>query len=311
MSQFNQRTPISFMERAQADFDAARRKSSLRQIITALTNRSNQLLPYDQILKILPVNGQHYIGMRQVPIDAIIGSVGRFQDFDRAFLPKGTTTRDRWESIDRAHLMDIDLPAVELYKVSDVYFVKDGNHRVSVARERGQAFIDAVVIEIDTPFPVTPETNLLDLIGKREMTRFFQKTRLKEIRPEADIKLTRPEMYSLLLEHILTHGWFLGEERQAAISFEEATASWYDNIYLPMVKVIREMRMLSGFPDRTEADLYVWIMEHRWFQMKENQVDVSLEEAAKDYFQSYAKNPVERFFHRISQIFGFGKKEKD
>lgn len=307
MSDFHQNPTPDFIGRSQADFDSARRKSSLRQIITILTHKSNQLLPYDQILKILPVNGQHYIGIRQVPIDAIIGSVGRFQDFDRAFLPKGTTTRDRWESIDRAHLMDVDLPAVELYKVGDVYFVKDGNHRVSVARERGQAFIDAVVIEIDTPVPVTPDTNLLDLIGKREMTRFFQKTRLNEIRPDADIKLTIPDMYSLLLEHILTHGWFLGEEHQAAISFEEATASWYDNIFLPLVKVIREMNILSGFPDRTEADLYLWIMEHRWYRMKENQTDITLEEAAKDFFKSFAKNPVERFLHRIYQILGIRK----
>ncbi|NLF51538.1 MAG: hypothetical protein GX577_10415 [Leptolinea sp.] len=304
MSDFHQNPTPDFIGRSQADFDAARRKSSLRQIITVLTHKSNQLLPYDQILKMLPINGQHYIGIRQVPIDAIIGSVGRFQDFDRAFLPKGTTTRDRWESIDRAHLMEVDLPAVELYKVGDVYFVKDGNHRVSVARERGQAFIDAVVIEIDTPVPVTPDTNLLDLIGKREMARFFQKTRLNEIRPDANIKLTIPEMYSLLLEHILTHGWFLGEERQAAISFEEATASWYDNIFLPLAKVIREMNILSGFPDRTEADLYLWIMEHRWYRMKENQTDITLEEAAKDFFKSYAKNPVERFLHRINQILG-------
>jgi hypothetical protein len=307
MTYFRNPPPTGSIQRAQADFDTAHRKSHWRKVISLLTRQSNQLLPYDQVLRMIPVDGQHYIGMQQVPIDAIVGSVGRFQDFDRAFLPKFTSTRSRWESIDQAHLLDIDLPAVELYKLGKVYFVKDGNHRVSVARERGQAFIDAVVIEVDTPIPVTPETDILDLIGKREMTRFFRKTNLKTTRPEARIEMSMPELYYILLEHIQTHGWYLGEERQSCTSFEEAAISWYDNIYLPMVKVIREKKILSGFPGRTEADLYVWIMDHRWYQMSENQTSVSIEDAAKDYYDSYAENPMRRILHRISKFFKFGK----
>ncbi|NMB54734.1 MAG: DUF4032 domain-containing protein [Leptolinea sp.] len=303
MTGFPNRPTSLVKDRAQADFNAAHRKSYWREISSLLTRQSNELLPYDQVLKLLPVCGQHYIGIRQVPLDAIIGSVGRFQDFDRAFLPRGTATRDRWESIDRAHLMDIELPAVELYKVGEVYFVKDGNHRVSVARERGQAFIDAVVIEVDTPVPLTPDTDLMDLIGKRERTRFFQKTNLEKIRPESNIELSIPEFYYILLEHIQTHGWYLGEERKVCISFEEATSSWYDNVYMPMIEVIRRQKILSGFPGRTEADLYVWIMEHRWYLMKDHLQDVSIEDAARDYFSSYSENPVRRILHRISQFF--------
>jgi hypothetical protein len=295
----NDVSPLTFKERAQSDFDSAHRKSNWRSVISLLTRQSNELLPYYQVLKLLPTKGQHYIGLRQVPIDAIVGSVGRFQDFDRAFLPKGTSTRSRWESIDRAHLMDVELPAIELYKLGEVYFVKDGNHRVSVARERGQAFIDAVVIEIETPIPITPETDLLDLIGKRQMARFYHKTRLKELRPDSNIELTIPELYTHLLEHIQTHAWFLGEKLNRAVSFEEATLSWYDNIYLPMVTVIREQRILEGFPERTEADLYVWIMDHRWFLMKDNRSEISLEDAARDFYQEYAENPVKRLLHRI------------
>jgi hypothetical protein len=309
MTDSRQHPPSGFIQRSQADFDSAHRKSNWRKVISSLTHKSNQLLPYDQVLKHLPINGQHYIGMRQVPIDAIIGSVGRFQDFDRAFLPRQTSTRSRWESIDRAHLMEIDLPAVELYKLGEVYFVKDGNHRVSVARERGQAFIDAVVIEIDSPVPITPDTDLLDLIGKREMTRFYQKTSLDKLRPEAKIELSMPEMYALLLEHIQTHAWYICEDKQSSISFDEAVISWYDNIYLPMVKVIRELHILAGFPERTEADLYVWIMEHRWYLMQDFHTDVSLEDAARDYFNSYAENPIQRMLHRISQFLNLKRRK--
>lgn len=311
MTDSRQHMPSNFIQQAQADFDSAHWKSNFRQMLAALTHQSNQLLPYDQVLRLLPVSGQHYVGMRQVPIDAIVGSVGRFQDFDRAFLPRGKATRGRWESIDRAHLMDIDLPAIEVYKLGEVYFVKDGNHRVSVARERGQAFIDAVVIEINTPIPITPDTDLLDLIGQRERIRFFKKTRIKELRPDSNVELSIPEMYSKLLEHIQTHGWFLGEERHACVSFEEATTSWYDNIYLPMIHIIRGQQILNGFPDRTEADLYLWIMEHRWFLMKDQNSDISLEDAARDFFNTFAENPVKRFIHRISQILFLSKRKKD
>jgi hypothetical protein len=299
-----------FLQRARADFDTALRKSGWRQVISALTRQSNQLMPYDQVLKVLPINGQHYAGMQQVPIDAIIGSVGRFQDFDRAFLPKGTTTRERWERIDLAHLMDVDLPSIELYKLGEVYFVKDGNHRVSVARERGQVFIDAVVIEIDTPIPITSNMNLVDLIGKREMSRFFQKTNLKETRPLANIELSIPEMYSILLEHIQTHGWFLCEESNESLSFSDIAISWYDNVYFPMVQIIREKDILSGFPQRTEADLYVWIMEHRWFLMKDNTEKVSLEEAADHFSDSFSKKPWQRIIYQITRLFPHRKKQE-
>jgi hypothetical protein len=299
----NQNTPLTFTERSQADFDSAHRKSNFRTMVSLLTRQSNELLPYDQVLKLLPTKGQHYIGLKQVPIDSIVGSVGRFQDFDREFLPKGTSTRSRWESIDRAHLMDVELPAIELYKLGEVYFVKDGNHRVSVARERGQAYIDAVVIEIETPIPITPETDLIDLIGKREMARFYHKTHLKDIRPDSNIVLTIPELYTELLDHIQTHAWFLGEEYNRAVSFEEATLSWYDNIYQPMVNVIREHNILDGFPERTEADLYVWIMDHRWFLMKDNSADITLEDAARDFYREYSENPVKRLLHRILSFF--------
>jgi hypothetical protein len=303
-------SPNSLLNRAQSDFDTALRKGSWRQILSALTRRSNQLLPYDQVLKLLPISGQHYAGIRQVPIDAIIGSVGRFQDFDRAFLPRGTSTRERWEQIDIAHRMDVDLPAIELYKLGEVYFVKDGNHRVSVARERGQAFIDAIVVEVDSPVPVTQDTNLVDLIGKRELTRFFKKTELYKTRPGADIRLSLPEMYAILLDHVQTHGWFLNEEREESLSFTEIAIFWYDNVYLPMIQIIREKGILAGFPHRTEADLYVWIMEHRWFLMQDTDADVSMEDAADHFLDSYSKKPWQKIFYQISRIMPQRKKQQ-
>ena len=121
---------MSMNELANQDFERAVLRAFWRKIITRLTGEKNDLLPFDEVRARLPIRGQHYIGLRQVPVSKIIGSMGRYQDFDRAFLPIQIRTKDRWVSIDKAHYAQVILPPVDLYKIGDIYFVKDGNHRV-------------------------------------------------------------------------------------------------------------------------------------------------------------------------------------
>ena len=255
------------------------------------TRTDNKLLPYDKIRRSLPVHGQHDIGMRQIELDKIVGSVGRYLDFDRAFLPRRTNTRNRWESVDRAHLQDITLPPIEVYKVGSVYFVKDGNHRASVARERGQAFIDAFVIEIDVAFPIDENTRIEEMIRKTELEEFEQKTQIRTVRPLADIWFTVVGGSAKVLEHIDVHRWYMGEKRKADVPYAEAVANWYDEVYLPLVNVIRHYKILEGFPRRTEADLYLWIIEHLYYLRQEYQSEVSLEQAATHFAKEFRKKP--------------------
>ena len=165
----------------------------------------NALLAFEEVRKQLRAHARREGGMREVAIDQIVGSVGRYRDFDRAFLPRQLRTRDRWESIDLAHLEGVELPPIELYKIGEIYFVKDGNHRVSVARERGQVFVDARVIEVASPAPITSVEDLLDWIRNTDMLAFYAATRIGELRPDARIELTLPGQYEKLLEHISTH----------------------------------------------------------------------------------------------------------
>ncbi len=160
MSAYNH---IAFM--ARADFVRARRKAFITDIISLFRGRPNWLLSFEEVLRALPVKGQQYRGLQQVPLSQIVGSVDRYHDFNRKFLPTQDHTRSRWESVDRAVLSDIALPPVQLYKVGDAYFVKDGNHRVSVAREKGAEFIDAEVIEVHITLPFSPDTDPRQLIG--------------------------------------------------------------------------------------------------------------------------------------------------
>jgi hypothetical protein len=274
---------------ARLDFERAHSKAVWREVVDQFLQRSSRLLPLDEVRRNLPLYGQHYLGIQQVPIEAIIGSEGRYNDFDRAFLPRQTQTRSRWESVDRAHLDDVPLPPIELYKVGPAYFVKDGNHRVSVAREKGQAFIDAVVVELEIALPVDPTQDLEQLIVDAERLHFEAETYLDELCPEQPIRLTSAGMYDVILEHIAVHRWYLGEQRSAEVPYPEAVVSWFENVYQPLVDVIREKNLLREFPQRTEADLYVWIIEHRGYLQAEYGEEVSLEQAAEHYASVYSE----------------------
>jgi hypothetical protein len=130
------------------DFEQARRKAAWRDWVSLLTRKKNNLLSFNQIRQKLPITGQHYLGYQMVPLDKIVGSEGRFHEFDRAFYPRAARIKDRLLRIDQAHYDDVTLPPVELIKVEESYFVRDGNHRVSVARARGHEVIDAYVTEV-------------------------------------------------------------------------------------------------------------------------------------------------------------------
>lgn len=277
---------------ANQDYERAIFKAIWRAVIAWMTGKNNELLPFDEVRDRLPLRGRHDLGLKQVRIDQIVGSLGRYRDFDRAFLPRQLHTKDRWVSIDKAHHRDIILPPVELYKLGEVYFVKDGNHRVSVARERGQEFVDAHVTEIDILVPLTIDTKIDDLDLKREHAIFIETTNLPNIRPSAQIELSLPGEYDRLLEHINVHRWYLGESRQAEVPFEEAVASWYDNVYIPLVKEIEQQGIAEQFPTRTCADLYLWVIEYLWYRREAYKEDFAFEDAARNFVEDFAEWPI-------------------
>jgi uncharacterized ParB-like nuclease family protein len=299
------RSPSHINETARADFQAALRKGFWHSVVGWITQSRSTLLPYDEIRKSLPLSNQHYIGMREIPIDQIIGSVSRYQDFDKAFLPLQTHTQGRWMSIDRAHLSDIILPPIEVYKIGSTYYVKDGNHRVSVARLKGQKYIDADVIEIEAPVPVDPNVDIDDLILRLEHADFMERTRLDAVHPEVQIRLTLPGGYERLIEHISVHRYFLGEQRQQDISWEDAVSGWIEQVYLPLVYVIREYKVLKQFPRRTETDLYLWIIEHLWYLREEYKSDVSLEAAAAHFTDEFSPRPLRQLLSMVRRTVRF------
>ncbi len=279
--------------RAQADFNAARAKAMFRELLALLTGRHNELLAFDQVASKLRVGGPIYRGVKTVRLDQIVGTVNRYHDFDRAFLPTQTFTADRWQRVSRAWYDDISLPPILLYQVGDIYFVVDGHHRVSVAREQGQEFIDAEVRECRVKVPVTADLMPEDLEELGAKVMFLERTNLDRLRPAAELTATVLGGYERTLEHIAVHRYFMGLDFQRDVSENEAVEHWYDTVYLPVVRVVGESGVMEAFPKRTEADFYLWVMDHRHYLVAQGEADlVEPGRAAEEFVQQYLSGKI-------------------
>lgn len=281
----------SYSQHSKEDFSKAYWKGFWRSIISWVKRSNNELLPFDEVRKRIPMRGQHYRGLQQIETSKIIGSESRFNDFDRAFLPRQTNTRERWESIDRAYFEDVILPPIDVYQVGDVYFVKDGNHRVSVARERGQIYMDAYVVEIDIPGKLNAKTDVHQLIKMQEYAVFLEATHLDQLYPEENFQFSVPGQYEKVLEHINVHRYYMGMQKKRPIADNEAVEGWYREVYRPLIKIIRKKNILKEFPRRTEMDLYLWIIEHRYYLSQEYGRNVSLDAAATNFVKIFSERP--------------------
>jgi hypothetical protein len=297
--------------RAQSAFRRARGKAFLRGAWSMLMRRQNRLLAYDEVREKLRAGGPVYRGMEAVPIDQIVGSVNRFDEFDRAFLPSQDFTEERWKNIGRAYYDDVNLPPVKLYQVGDAYFVVDGNHRVSVARELGRAYIDAEVQECRVLVPLTPDIRPEDLEVIGEAADFLEQTKLADSRPQAKITTTIPGGYHLLLEHIEVHRYLQSQEWQREFSLQEAATQWYDQVYGPFVNVIKETGVLSEFPGRTETDLYVWLMDHLFYLRERFGNRISPQDAARSFAEQFTPHFLKRFWNWLTHFFRRAPREAD
>lgn len=245
------------------DFHYARNRAVLKDMLARFTGKSIELLSYEEVRQKLRAQESSHRGLRDIPLASIVGSVGRYTDFTRDFLPRQESSADRWARIKVAASDLAGLPPIEVYKIGEAYFVRDGNHRVSVARQLGATHIQAYVTELRTRVTLTPDVQPDELIVKAEYAAFLENTRLNDLRPEADLSVTIPGQYQILEEHISVHRHFMGIEQQREIPYEESATDWYDWVYLPVARLIRERGILYYFPNRTETDLYLWIAEHK------------------------------------------------
>jgi hypothetical protein len=164
-----------------------------------------------------------------------------------------------------------------------------------VAREQGQLFIEAEVRECATRVNITPDIKLDDLQILQSKVKFLERTSLDRLRPDANIKVTIPDGFERMLEHIAVHRYFMGLDLKRDISEQEAVMDWYDNVYMPIIKVVRDMEILKEFPGKTEGDLYLWVLDHQHYLETEEGIPLQPPEvAARTFVDEGIKKPARK-----------------
>lgn len=282
------------------DFKRARQRGALETIVAHLTGKPDELWSFEEVSQQLRAGESVDRGLQQIPLDAIVGSVGRYNDFTRSFLPRREGAQERWARVRSAFDSVEEFPPILVYKVGDSYFVLDGNHRVSVARVLGASHIPAYVTEVETKVPLSPDDRPDELICQAQHATFLEETGLDELRPQANFTLTAPGQYRVLKEQIRRHHKWLGRRRKEDVLFADAVASWYDDVYLPVVRVIRRRGILHYFPGRTETDLYVWIMRHQAELKEELGWEVEADSLATNLVHRFSREP-QRLLARVKE----------
>jgi hypothetical protein len=286
-------------------FSKAISKAFIQELKDLLLRRSKRLLPFDEVKEKLELWYGTDLGIRSVPLDSIVGSQGRYKNFTRHFLPLDENLRNRWMQVDMAITSGLDLPPVELYKVYNAYFVKDGHHRVSVAKAKKKITIEARVFEYNCDLSLDNLADLEQIAILETYQLFLKKTGLKKTR-NPQLHLTVLGGYPILMEHIQRHRFYLVKKESRNVGIEEGAKSWYDNIYTPMVVLINANGIMKKFPHRTEADFYIWISKHknRLFQ------NVFVADEARSVIDSYSRlftNPLIKLFGKIKNKLGLVK----
>lgn len=264
------------------DFKRARRKAALQEVLSQFGGRSTNLLSFEEVRQKLKLQTGRSRGLQDIPLDAIVGSVDRYTDFNRSFLPRQDSDASRWANVATQMSSLQGLPPIEVYQVGQAYFVLDGNHRVSVARRFGASHIQAYVTEFPTKVPLTPDDDVDDLLLKAEYADFLDWSRIDQIRPGVNLEVTVPGRYRELQTRIEAKRYLLGQTEEREVSHQEAVARWYDEDYRPVVQATRERGILRDFPNRTETDLYLWILKHQSELQKELGWSITPQEALAD-----------------------------
>ena len=288
------------------DFAKARNKPFFNEIQHLLSPEEASLISLNDVKQLIRPINETYLGMKVIPIDKIIGSEGRYKDFDNNFFPKSSHLRHRWEHVDEAAIKSITLPPIKVYEIDGLYFVRDGNHRVSVAKARGTEFIDAEVVTLQSEIKLKKPNNMNDIVKQiinYEKRLFYAETSFGDITDFWCLDFSRAGRYDVIYNHILTHKYFLNQQQEGEVSMEDAILSWFTKVYVPIISTIQKKKILKKFPKRTYSDLYVWIVRY-WDDLKHkfgnNEIPIDL--AVEDFTKKYKIPLYKRFINNFKRI---------
>ena len=284
------------------DFSRARHKALFNEVQHFLNPDEATLISFSDIKKLLKPENEVYKGMQTIPVKLIVGSEGRYKDFDNRFFPKSMHLKTRWEHIDMAHINDIALPPISLYELGGVYFVRDGNHRVSVAKAKGIEFLDAEVVSLQSEIKLKPGDSLKKMtrqVINYEKRVFYGETGFGDVTDFWNLDFSVPGQYDVIYNHILTHKYYINMNKSDEIGMDKAMLSWLTTVYFPVITIINKYHIMNYFPHRTKSDLYVWIIKY-WDEIKQKfGNDFTLDDIATPFLKTYGETPITRFVHAV------------
>jgi hypothetical protein len=256
---------------AQDDFSRARRSQLLAELGRRLRRDPDDvalILPFDEVVDALGMVGEVELGLQTIPLDSIVGTVDRTRDFDRGFRPTTPRVRGRWQRIAAAQRRGESFPPISVYRIGDLHFVRDGHHRVSVAKSLGREDIDAYVTQVRTRIPTGEGLRLADLPLKSHERLFAERVPLS---PEqlARVRPSDPWDFGRLAEGVEAWGFRVMQERREYMGREEVARLWYEDDFLPVVKTLREGNFIRA--SETEGDAYTRVVTTRYVLLRSHE----------------------------------------
>jgi hypothetical protein len=245
------------------DFLRMRRRQVLARLAHRLRREPddvNLILPFDEVVAALGRRGERSLGLQSIKLDSVVGTVDSNRDFDRFFRPTNGRVRQRWERLALAQVRGETVPPIDVYRVGDLHFVKDGHHRVSIAIAQGRTTIDAYVTEVRTIVPARGIQRRGDLITKDHERLFRSRVPLAPAQL-AKIDVTDPWSYAELGEAVEAWGFRCMQSAGEFLGREQIAKLWFEQEYVPVVRMLREADLLGG---RTEAEAYLAVASERY-----------------------------------------------
>jgi hypothetical protein len=249
---------------AQDDFSRARRSQLIAELGRRLRREPDDvglILPFDEVVDALGMVGETQLGLQTIPLDSVVGTVDRTRDFDRGFRPTTPRVRGRWQRIAAAQRRGESFPPISVYRIGDLHFVRDGHHRVSVAKSLGRTDIDAYVTEVRTRIGTGEALRLADLPLKDHERLFHERVPL-EPEAHARVRPSDPWDYGRLAEAVEAWGFRVMQERREYMDREEVARLWYEEDFLPIVEMLRSGGFIRS--SEADADAYVRVVTARY-----------------------------------------------
>jgi len=256
------------------DFARARRNAVLRRMAARLRMRDGDidvLLPFDEVVGALGHRGEQPLGLQQVDLDTIVGSVDRRTGFDRRFRPTSEVSRLRFERLAAAVRKGQDLPPVDLYRVGEVHFVRDGHHRVAVLRALGRELVSARVTLVRTAVGVQADLRLADLPLKGHERLFRERVPLPAALRDR-VVLQEPDDWALLAEGVEAWGFRWMQEQGRLAGRAEIALAWFTEEYEPVLSLLREAGLHPG-DGRRDALVYLRLARERYHVLRTHRWD--------------------------------------